>query len=156
LTTIDGALKRRSKPRGAPRPAAPPGDGDRKRAPAEPVPGDRRRPDALARNPDVEREDPSDEDDEDEPPTDQTEPPVVTNGAAPGHDGPFGRSAVERFLAAAETIDECSIEACLEIEGGIDAATRAALDESVSRTYACAHKVREALDALEDAGPGDD
>jgi hypothetical protein len=36
VLTIDGSLKRRSKPRGAPRPATPPGDGDRKRAPAEP------------------------------------------------------------------------------------------------------------------------
>jgi hypothetical protein len=138
VLTIDGFLKRRPKPRGAPRPAAPPGDGARKRAPAEPVPGDRRRPDD-------EREDPSEEDDEDEPPTDQTKPPVVTNGAAPRHDTPPKPSAVERYIDGSELIAGAVDEVCELISQGPGQKVLDRIERHCRNTSNCGVKIRDAL-----------
>jgi hypothetical protein len=86
----------------------------------------------------------------------QTDPDDVPDGGAPDSDTPLKSSAVARFLTSAETMRECFAEACLEIRGRIDAATRDSLNEYLTLMGAWVYSLERALNRLGDSGPADD
>jgi hypothetical protein len=81
---------------------------------------------------------------------------ITPDGGVPDDDTPPEPSAVARFLAAAETMRECVPETCCSIRRRPDAATRASLEQHISRMRAWVYSLDRALNRLEDAGPADD